>query len=236
MIMLKQIPTTAHLGRMYYELARIGASCAGENNRWPYEVKAKEELIALACDMSRHDPRLFDILVEYFVRHWQDVNPASLRNYYKSMKTPQTVAVICEFLAEAQSDDEAQYFASYVSMGLGPVATQFYFHNLYSPGGSLARRAAEEGLSEYKKWGFLACERPTVDIAERRTKGSFDATSRRNILKRVLNEKREITIGDYLSALSHSISRQQALLDIKTSGFAKSIGSGRGAKWRLVAA
>jgi hypothetical protein len=35
-------------------------------------------------------------------------------------------------------------------------------------------------------------------------------------------------------AIKNSVSRQQAALDIKASGLAENIGSGRGARWRLV--
>lgn len=228
MIMLKQIPTDVHLSRIYYELAKAGASCAGEKKAWPYEPKNIEELIALACDMSRFDPRLVDILVDFLSRHWGDVDPAKLRRSYKDMQMPQTVAVIGEFLLQAVKDEDAHFFVSYLSMGLDPAPVQFYFRNLYSIGGRLAQRAAEEGIHEYKKWGFLACERP-MSI------GTFDRNSRRNVLHRLLKERGEISLKDYLAAVQFSISRQQALLDIRSSGAASVSGAGRGAKWRLAA-
>lgn len=228
MNMLKQPPTNAHLSRMYYELAGIGAECAGEKRAWPYDPQGCEELLALACDMSRFDPRLSDILVGYFSKRWRDVNPTRLREFYAQMDTPQTVAVVAEFLLESIEGDELKYFVSYLVAGLRPVETQFYFRDLYSVGGSLARRAAEEGLLEYKKWGFLACERPGKT-------GTLDAASRRNILRRLFEKKGEVSLKDYLNAVQFSISRQQALLDIKSSGMAKGVGQGRGARWKLAA-
>lgn len=233
--MLSRIPKTSDLERMYFELARIGASCAGSKKAWPYKPKGKEELLALASDMSRYDPRLFGILVDFFVGRWRELNPAALRGLYKDMKTPQTIAVIGEFLLGAVEDEEARFFVQYISAGLKPLPTQFYFYDLYSPGGYLAQRALEEGVSEYRKWGFLACERPTLAGEDKKTTGSFDRTARQNILKRLLNEKKEISLKDYLDALGFSISRQQALIDIKTSKLARAQGAGRGAKWRLAA-
>lgn len=228
MTMLKQMPTEAHLSRMYYELARIGASCAGEKIDWPYEPENTEGLIALACDMSRFDPRLLGILVDYLSKHWAEINPAKLRQFYAKMKTRETVAVVGEFLLSNAKTKELQYFVSYLSAGLRPVEMQFYFHNLYAIGGGLAERATEEGLYEYKKWGFLACERPGAV-------GSFDTASRKNILRRLFEKKGEISLKDYLNALKFSISRQQALLDIRSSGLAAPDGRGRGAKWKLAA-
>lgn len=236
MTMILQTPTTAHLSRMYFELAKIGAASAGACKPWPYKIGDKEGLISLACDMSRFDPRLVDILVGYFIRHWSELNPAKLRGYYAEMKAPQTVAVITEFVAGEVHDDEAAFFIQYLCMGLKPVNHQFYFYDLYSPGGVLATRAAEEGIYEYRKWGFFARERPVVNSANKRCAGSFDSISRRNILKRLIGEKKEIGLKDYLKALEYSVSRQQALCDIKKSGLMKCVGSGRGAKWKGIEA
>lgn len=232
-----QIPTIAHLNRMYFELARIGANCVGAKASWPYDriLKNKEKLLALASDMSRFDPRLFEILVAFFLNHWSEINPVSLRSCYREMKWPETVAVICEFLKSAAKDGELIRFADYLSSGLKPSTTQFYFYNLYSPGGKLAQIAAEEGVYEFKKWGFLSAVRPVIDSKERKTAGLLDAVSRKNILKRLLAEKNVISLKDYLKAVHFTITRQQALLDLKNSGIAASTGKGRSAKWKLAA-
>lgn len=222
---------------MYFELAKIGANCVGAKANWPYDhpLKNKERLIALASDMSRFDPRLFEILVVFFLNHWAEINPVLLRSCYKEMKWPETVAVICEFLKSAAKDDELIYFTDYLSSGLKPSTTQFYFHDLYSPGGRLAQIATEEGVYEFKKWGFLSAIRPVIDSKDRKTAGLFDPVSRKNILKRLLTEKNVIGLKDYLKAVHFTITRQQALLDLKNSGFATSTGKGRSAKWKLAA-
>ena len=103
-----------------------------------------------------------------------------------------------------------------------------YSTNVHRAAYHLAERATEEGIYEYKKWGFLACERPGLF-------GSFDPASRKNILRRLFEKKGEISLKDYLSALLFSISRQQALLDIKSSGIAEPAGRGRNARWKMAA-
>lgn len=227
MSMLKTVPTDGHLSRIYYELARFGANSAGARVPWPYKIYEREDLIALACDMSRFDPRLVDILVDFFANHWHEICPTKLRGAYDRMQSPQTVAVICEFLKEKIGSDEVKYFAEYLMAGLKPADPQFYFHNLYLPGGRLAQRAAEEGVYEYKKWGYLAAEYPVA--------GTFDFASRKNILIRLIRVHKTISIGDYLKEVGQTISRQQALLDIKKCGLIKLEGRGRGARWRLAA-
>lgn len=233
--MLKAIPTLNHLARVYFELAMIGAESAGADKAWPYKTGTKEELVCLASEMSRFDPRLFEILVKFFIKNWRDLDPLHVRMLYKQMECPQTVAVICEFAKLAMLGKEAELFFEYLMAGILPVSFQFYFHNLYKPGGDMARRAVEEGVYEFKKWGFFANKLPIADSLERRTVGSLDVVSRRNVLARIVKDKKEISLGDYLKEIRNGISRQQALADIKSSGFLKRIGKGRGAKWKMAA-
>jgi len=233
--MLIETPSTKHLSRMYYELGKIKANCVGMKSSWPYKaIKNREHLLALACDMSRYDPRLFEILVNYFYSHWQEINPASLRSFYNKMKTPQVICVLGEFVKQMSSDKETIFYFDYLAVGLKSVPIQYFFFDLYSPGGQLAKQAVEECLFEYKQWGFLSNARPVIDSGEKQTIGKLDSNSRRNILNRLLSLKKEITLQEYLKAIYNSVSRQQALLDLKSNSSIKPTGLGRYAKWRKV--
>ncbi len=224
-------PNEKYLLRMYYELAQKGAQCVGEKNKWPYQPKNHEELLALAAEMSRYDPRLLGIIVEFISKHAYQIHPQRLRNYYLKMETPQTIAVIAEFVKSATSNTELIYLMDYLQKGLLPIPTQLYFKNLYAPGGKMMQQAAEESLAQYKKWGFLALESPTIDVYTKKTVGHPDANSRRNILKRLFEEKKEIRMKDYLECLGRKISRQQALKDLESVSQLK--GRGRGAVWGM---
>ncbi len=231
-MILKHPPSDRELERVYFELATMGAKCVGESHRWSYKGLTKETLIALAAEMSRYDPRLFGILVEFFATHWQTINPTTLRATYRLMKTPQIFGVIMEFIKSYSRNIENHLYASYLTKRLKPVPLQLFFHNIYTIGGHLVKRATETSLAEFKKWGFLAAERPTIEQHNKVTIGSLDPSSRKNILKNLLNKNHIITMTDYLKALHHSISRQQALLDLKASKLVKKIGTGRGARWK----
>lgn len=234
-MILKRIPTEDDLARIYYEMASIGARCAGDRCDWPYSDMDRYSLLALAAEMSRFDPRLFGIIVEYFIDQWKEINPAKIRTSFDLMETPQIFGVVCEFLKKAGIDPEVIPYSTYLTSGLKPVPMQFFFHGLYNVGGPLAKRAAEFGLAEYKKWGFLASERPAIDSRSKKGVGTLDKTSRINILKTLLNRKNKIKISDYLRALENSISRQQALIDLNRCSFAEKTGRGRGAYWKLAA-
>ncbi|MBN1283453.1 MAG: hypothetical protein JXA24_06760 [Proteobacteria bacterium] len=234
--MLKGTPTEDHLARMYYELAKHGAASAGEEKAWPYGEMSQSELFCLAADMSRYDPRLFDVLVSFLDRRWGALDPLAIRSTYAFMETPQTIAVMAEFLLGRQGHpDEKRFFFEYLQKGLAPVPLQLYYHYLYRPGGELMMRAAEAPLQEYKRWGFLAREAPVLDEAGRRTVGSRDAASRRNILVRLLEERKRIRMVDYLAALDFGISRQQALLDMRSTKGVRLTGRGPGARWERAA-
>ncbi len=231
--MLLSPPDTDTLSRAYYELSRLGAAASGEKTDWPYDPKSKEELIALCADLSRYDPRLFGILVEYLLKHWQEVSPQALRAQYPRMNTPETVAVLAEFLKGAGVDDERKYFAEYLQRGLRPVPPQLFFKDIYAPGGKLSRRSIEESLAEYKRWGFHSRETPTIDVYKKTALGSFDADSRWNILHKLFEERPELRLGDYLEAVRGSITRQQALNDLKKIARVAGSKRGPGARWVL---
>ena len=231
--MLKGIPTEAQLSRLYDELGRIGAACVGAHRAWPYGKPDRLELLKLASEMLRYDPRLLTILVTYCLAHFPEINPTAIRAFYDSLPMPQVWGVIAEFMLSATEDRETRYWAEYLQRGMLPAPLQFFYHHLYRPGGPLSTQAIEGGLSEYKRWGFLACERPTIDAQTRRTVGSWDKTARLNILSRLLRGRKEVRLSDYMRALHQSISRQQALADLKSMERLVQEGHGRGATWRL---
>ena len=235
-VMLKEMPTEDHLARMYYELAKHGAIGVGDDRAWPYDPQNLEDLFCLGAEMSRHDPRLFDILVTFLNKYWKGINPVHLRSHYPRMRTPQTIAVMAEFLLGQQViPDEKRYFLEYLQEGLEPVPLQLFYEHLYRPGGNLMRSAVETSLREYKRWGVLGREAPLLDEAGRRTIGSRDADSRRNILLGLLEKRRRIRLSDYIEALDNRISRQQALIDMKSVEGVRLEGRGPGARWVLAA-
>ncbi|MBI4125877.1 MAG: hypothetical protein HY465_00130 [Deltaproteobacteria bacterium] len=232
--MIKAIPTEKHLSRLYFELSQLGAACVGERFSWPYHPKHREEVLCLAADCSRYDPRLITILVRFVREHWQTFNPSLIRSFFKQMRTPQTIAVVAEFVRRQEKGNvDLGYFCEYLQRGIDPAPMQFYFHHLYHLGGRLAERAREKPLAEYKRWGFLACEAPRFDEKTRTTTGTLDAPTRRNILKKLLTHQREIRMSDYLDVLDHAVSRQQALIDLKTFKGIEQMGSRKGTRWRL---
>lgn len=231
--MLHGIPGTNDLERIYYELGRVGARAVGRKARWAYAPRDRETLLGLAADMSRYDPRLFEVLMDYCLRHWRDLHPARLRRVMQTMQTPQVFGVVGEFLRGVVDDPEVAPLFGYLLHGWRAVPLQLFFHHLYPPGSAGATEAAEAGVAEFRRWGFLATERPVNVPAAKTTIGSYDPSARRNILRRLLAERGRITVAAYRAAVHDAISRQQAYLDLTQYPGLRPSGRGRSAQWVL---
>ena len=230
-MILKRIPTEQDLTRLYWELSRLGAPSVGKKNEWLYKPRSREELIVLACDMLRYDPRLLTILIIYFKNHWKDLNPIKLRAFLPKMKHPQVFGVIKEFLSEDVSDRELGFFFEYIVKGLKPVEPQLFFVGVFQIGSKKHPLTAQKSLRQYSKWGFLSMERPIVDLRTKKTVGAYSFQTRQKIILDLIMTGQEISLKEYLKAVNHTISRQQALYDLKHCGNIKLKGHGRGAKW-----
>jgi hypothetical protein len=215
---------------MYYELAQHDALAIGEKKPWPYRPKNIYELLTLAADMSRFDPRLLGILVEFFELKWSEINPTILRQTMMHMDCPQTLGVIFSFTNGFLKQKEFSFYKDYVLRNLKPVEPQLYFIGLHAPGSKNMQLSATESLQEYTLWGFLARERPILHKNKRVTLGHWNPAARRNIIERLIKTKKHFKISDYLNAVDHSITRQQALTDLKAAKLHLK-GCGRNATW-----
>ncbi len=231
--LLRHAPTEAELARLYYELARIGAPSVGRRSAWPYRPRGREALIVLAAEMLRFDPRLLSILLQLVLLGWRELNPLALRAQMQSMRWPQALLVVLDFAKAASSDSELRHFCDYVAAGwLRVEPAERFFIDAARPGSRMAARQLGRNLAPYARWGFSGSEKPTADAFTKRTVGRYDAATRRRILEQLLERVPEITLGNYLEAVDHAISRQQALLDLKTCPRLALEGHGRSARWR----
>ena len=228
-----QKPTDTHLERLYYELGKIGARSVGRKSEWPYVIDRTETLLSLAAAWTRFDPRLMEILVQFGLTTWRRWLPQAIREDFSKIETPQTWGVVAGFIrAAAPSDMELHYFWDYVVRGLKPVADQYYFFELYSIGGNFSERVTRESLRQYRDWGFLGNERIIINPQTKEEIGDWRQPERVNILKRLFKKESQLAVADYLQEIQQSISRQQAIQDLRKLG-ARPSGSGRGGVWSL---
>lgn len=232
--LLRGAPSVAELSRLYHELAQIGGSSVGEHQPWPYRPKSREQLIALAGEMLRYDARLLSVLVQWFASTYRTLNPLELRQEMKRMRWPQSLLVVLDFTRLDLTDSEFHYFADYVAAGFARVEpAERFFIDTESPASRGAVRNLGRNLAPYARWGFVGRERPIIDPVSKRALGHYDAETRRRILDDLVSRHETFTTNEYLDAIDHGISRQQALADLRAHGGLARLGStrGRGAKW-----
>jgi hypothetical protein len=232
--LLHHPPSQADLERLYFELAQVGGTSVGRKRPWRYHPATFEALLALAAEMMRYDARLLSILVQLLLARWPEINPVTLRSEMHEMRWPQALLVALEFAKGATDDPEFRYFAEYLTAGFARVEpVERFFMDAERPASRVAERRLGRNLAAYARWGFIGTERPIADPVTKRALGRYDVTTRRAILHSLIERRGELSLADYLDAVDHAISRQQALADLRSSPELRLHGHGRGAKWKL---
>lgn len=232
--LLHHVPTPSELERLYYELEKIGAPSVGRASPWPYAPESAEELVGLACEMLRYDPRLLSILLQLFVERWDTFDPLSLRRSIKRMRWPQALLVVLEFARNARSDPELRHFADYLAAGFSRVSpAERFFLDMERPASRTARRKAGKNLKAYARWGFIGTERPTASVTDKRLVGTYDKDTRATVRRALAERRGTFSLREYLDALDDAVSRQQAYQDLKGDPDFVVEGHGRGARWTL---
>jgi hypothetical protein len=226
-------PTESELARLYFELAQVGASSVGAKRAWPYRHSDIETLLALAGEMLRYDARLLSILLQFLLQQYEHVNPLQLRRHMQRMRWPQALLVVFEFAKSETRDAELRYFADYLAAGFERVEpSERFFFDGERPASRIALRRMGRNLAAYARWGFVGQERPVADPITKRAVGRYDARTRQQILDELIERRGELSLADYLAAVDHAISRQQALADLRHHPRLHLAGHGRGARWR----
>lgn len=231
---LGRVPSeTGELARLYHELARLGARVVGARRPWRHGAPAPEELLVLAAQAARHDPRLLWVVVELLARDYARFNPLLLRRAAAAARWPATLAVALEFARGAVRSAELDDYAAFVTGATPPARGERFFLGTRRFAGIQARRDAEESLAEYKRWGYLGREVPYSKELGTAARGTLDPNGRRNLLRRLAERKGSVTLREYLAALDGRASSRQAQRDLARAGFLVREGRTRGARWVL---
>ncbi len=234
MIKLGAVPLEAReIPRLYAELDAIGARVEGRHVPWRFGKPLPEELLVLAAQSSRQEPRLLWALVELLARHYDRFDPLKLRRALAGARWPATLGVAFEFARLVAGSAELDDVAAFVLAGVRPAANERFFLGTRAFAGALARRDSEESLAEYLRWGFVSREEPIAKELGSDAHGTLARPQRMNMLQRIAERPGEFTLGDYLEALRGRASRRQATRDLATAPFLVRTGTTRGARYRL---
>jgi len=234
-LLITGAPTQHELERVYHELASIGAPALAGRTRWQPRLRTRERKLVLGGHALRYDPRLLTILTQYFLDHWNDINPLILRkDMTQHMRWPQALCVVLGFVRLASRDSELHRFIDYVCAGWPRVQpSESFYVEVARPGTRAHARRLGRNLTPYARWGFVGVERPVVDPVTKRSVGRYDASTRKRILMDLLRRRGSVAVSEYLDAVEGSITRQQAVQDLRKQPGVELVGTRRGARWRL---
>lgn len=221
------------LARLYFELARLGARVEGERSPWRFGQPGPEELLVMASQSARRDPRLLWALVELLARHCDRFDPLKLRRALAAAPAPAAFGVAFEFARKVSDDRDLNDVADFVMKRIPPARGEQFLVGLRSFGGELMRRDVEESLAEYKRWGFFGREEPIAKELGSDARGSLGPAERMNVLRRLAARDRTVTLSAYLDALKGRASRRQASRDLAEAPFLARVGRTRGARYKL---
>jgi hypothetical protein len=226
-------PDESTLARLYHELGRLGARAIGRRAEWGYGKPGAEEVVVLASQAARHDPRLLWILVELLARQPDALNPLRLRAALAGSRWPAALGVVLEFARRASREPALRDLQRLVMRGVRPAAGEQFFVSSHGFAGPLARREAEESLAEYKRWGYLSREEPLAKELGPGAHGTLARPERMNLLRRLAERLGTLSLPDYLEALGGRSSARQASRDLATAPFLVRSGATRAARYAL---
>ncbi|HET6923103.1 MAG TPA: hypothetical protein VFI16_08145, partial [Anaeromyxobacteraceae bacterium] len=219
----------------YHELAAIGARAEGRRAPWRFGRPPPEELAVLAAQAARQEPRLLWVLVELLAKGYDRFDPLKLRRALARARWPATLGVALEFARRAARSPELDEVAGFVMARTAPAAGERFFLGTRAFAGELARRDVEESLAEYRRWGYFSREEPLAKELGVAARGTLGPRERMNLLRRLAERQRELTLADYLAALRGRASRRQASRDLGRAPFLDRTGVTRGTRYRLAA-
>jgi hypothetical protein len=221
------------LPRLYHELARLGARTEGRPVPWRFGSLGPEELVVVAAQAARQEPRLLWALVELLARRYDRLDPLKLRRALASARWPAALGVALDFARRVARSPELDDVAAFVVARLPRARGERFFLGTRAFGGALARRDVEETLAEYARWGYFSREEPLAKELGGAVRGTLGPRERRNLLRRLAERGGSFGMADYLAALAGRASRRQASRDLAAAGFLERTGSTRGARYAL---
>lgn len=217
---------------LYARLANCGARVFAERSGTLLKELSEEEVLCAAAEQSRFDYRLLYVLVALMAEHFDRFHPFRLRDAMKGVRTPAVWGVIGEFARKIQRDPNLDRFSEILEEDLQPASMQMFVSAFRAPRPEKMLAVAEKTSDEFSKWGFYSDEIPILKELKPKGKiGTYSQVTRRRILKNLFRAQRRVGVADYLEAVGHSISRQQAHKDLVSYPRVKTISDRRGRKY-----
>ena len=204
---LKKIPSTRQIAKAY-EL-----------------LQSKPHLpistLSLYSQWNRLDPRLGELLIQYLLRYWKQINPIEFNSCLRKEIWPAVFGVLSEHISfyYMQKKQKIKFslfrkWSECVLHHIPPATGELFFIHLYCPGSRLMYEEALYSLKVYKKWGYLAGDLMFNKFSFSH-KVLLTATQRKEALNQLLKKQSTLKVIDYLRELNFQIPVKQAQRDLK---------------------
>lgn len=226
---LEKVPSTDDVRKVYDIL--LAEKISGS-------IDLPEEMLALWTQWSRFDPRLAEILVEFFALNWEKIAPIALRKRLLLLPWPQAFGVLAENVTASGilSPDDRRTFQRWASTILSdtpPARFEQFFLGLRKIAGGEMLKDVLGSSKTYLKWGYFGRDLLVNKASHLPSRTLLSPETRRRLLHELMEGRERITVGDYQLALDYRVSRRQAEIDLSREKRLSPVGNTRGRFYRV---
>lgn len=189
---------------------------------------------------SRFDPRLGELWLLAFDRHWQKLSPVAIRDENQHQAIPAVLGVLLDqylkFLCPAEERKVFRHWSAIALMGVERARFEGFFIGVAPLAGRSVRLDAERPLQVYKKWGFFGRDVLVNKFQEKQMqlqRTALAPAERARALEELLQSRTRITVASYVEACGGLISRRTAQLDLEKRTDLRPEGNTRGRVYRV---
>lgn len=186
--------------------------------------------IALYTQWSRFDPRLSELLVIHFAKHWRKINPIFFRQSILHYPWASVIGVFFLFVRQMVKQENSPDLDLYdgwsklITTGFKRASGEQFFMGLRKIADEQMLHDVQFSIKPYISWGYYSRE----NLIPKSGSGHLNADTRKNMLLHLANTSKRITTSDYLKAIGNCISRRQAQRELLSSSFLNPSGKTKG--------
>lgn len=186
---------------------------------------------------TRFDPRLAEILTQNLAKSWSKLNSADLNQRLKQTQWPQALGVILEQTGYLVSRRDQQRFRTWKKIAMTdikPANGEIFWIGLHKFAGKIVQELPQRSIRPYLKWGYYGSDILINKSSSKKLNQTLlDKSQRMKILRQFAGTVHFFTVGDYMRALSYSVHKRTAELDLKNCDFIMSYGNTKARRYKF---
>ncbi|MEK6772626.1 MAG: hypothetical protein AABY64_01690 [Bdellovibrionota bacterium] len=208
--------------------------------------------IALAADVlseiiqnTRWDPRLHEQVVTHIEIYWKSISALELNQSTLNQAWPACLGVTLETVLfilknkDPLSAKDLVLFKNWMTLActnIEPANQEVFYIGLNTFAGKEFKKDVHFTIQPFAKWGYF-CQDLAVSKFKSEAKlensNLYPVESRKNLLHKLFESKKRISVKDYLKIIEYSISQRQAERDLKMFSGVRAIGNTKNRTYSL---